>query len=366
MSPSPEELRDRLNGGAAGRLLLDGLSLAYSGAISARRRLYEAGVFPSRRLPARVVCFGNISAGGTGKTSTVVAVAQELARAGRKPAILIRGYRRASRSSTPVVLAKGRPFTLAESGDEALMLYRMLEDEGVPVVVSPDRCASGRVATGELGADILLMDDGFQHFALKRDADVVLVNATAPFTSDHVLPRGNLREPASGLSRASAVVISHCELAQQSDIDRLRGEINRINPGAVIVESMHTPESFLDPATSRPVDLSALKGRPAVALSGIGDPSSFEGALRRMKVDLKQIWRYPDHHDFTAEELAAAQHARGGLPLVTTYKDFARFPEGWQQILGGGVLIFSVKIAFLCDGWKRLMSVVDPARKDEA
>lgn len=363
---SPKNLRDRLKRNAAGAAALKALSLAYSAVIAARRLLYGAGVFRVRRLGVPVICFGNISSGGTGKTSTVIAAAQELARAGRKPAILLRGYKRRSHGRKVVVLARGRGFTLEDTGDEALMIYRMLEGEGVPVLVCADRYASGMTAVRELGADVVLMDDGFQHFALGREADIVLVNATAPFNTDGVLPYGDLREPAAGLARARAVIISHCEQAGQEAIDELRARIKELNPSAEVIESMHTPEFFLDPATAHPVDLNVLKGRPAAALSAIGDPGSFEGALRKMKIDLKQIWRYPDHHAFTPAELEAAQQARGRLPLITTYKDFTRFPAGWQEILKGGVLILSVKIVFLCDGWKKLSGVMFEAAGSKA
>ncbi|MGD9641514.1 MAG: tetraacyldisaccharide 4'-kinase [Elusimicrobiales bacterium] len=362
MSFSAEKTRDSLRQHLAGRLLLSLLSLTYSGVIRARKALYARRVLKSRRLPVPVVCFGNISSGGTGKTSTVVTVALELARSGRKPAVLLRGYRRKAPPNSVTVLTKGRPLVLDEAGDEALMLYRMLEPAGVPVIVSADRYASGTAAV-ELGADLLLMDDGYQHFALERDADIVLVNATAPFYRDRVLPAGDLRESPSGLERAAAVVITHCEQVTQDAVDELRAEIKRLAPAAEIIESMHAPETFIDPATAVNVDLNALRGRPAVALSGIGDPASFENVLKKMQLDLKQIWRYPDHHAFTPEELAAAQQTRDGLPLITTYKDFSRFPPGWQSLLGGGVLILSVKIVFLLDGWKRLMRVVDSAGK---
>ena len=366
MTFSPEKTRDSLRKGPFGRALLSALSLAYTAAIAARRSLYRAGLLRSRRLPVPVICFGNISSGGTGKTSTVVTVALELARAGRRPAVLLRGYKRRVPPKKITVLAKGRPLSLDEAGDEALMLYRILEPAGVPVVVSSDRFASGSLAAAELGADIILMDDGFQHFALHRDADIVLVNATEPFSADRVLPAGNLREPASGLARASAVVITHCEQVQQDAIDSLRAEISKAAPGAAVVESMHTPETFLDPATSERVDLNSLKGREAASLCGIGDPSSFENSLTKMKIRLKQIWRYPDHHRFSPEDLSAASRAAGGLKIITTYKDFARFPDGWQQLLDSGVLILSVKIVFLLDGWKRLMRIVDSAGKDAA
>ncbi len=362
---SAEELRDSIRSSAAGRLALGALSAVYSAAIAGRRGLYASGLRKARRLPIPVVCFGNISSGGTGKTSTVVTVAMELARAGRRPAVLLRGYKRRVPPRTVTVLAKGRPLSLDEAGDEALMLYRLLEPAGVPVVVSSDRFASGSLAASELGADILLMDDGFQHFAVRRDADIVLVNATAPFSADHVLPAGDLREPASALARARAVVITHCEQVTQDSIEKLRGEIRAAAPKAEVVESMHAPEAFIDPVTAEKVDLNVLKGRKAVSLCGIGDPASFEETLKKMRIELSQIWRYPDHHPFSLDDLAAAQQTRGDLPLITTHKDFARFPQGWQQVLPGGVLILSVKIVFLLDGWKRLMRIVASAGKKE-
>ncbi len=358
---SPEKLRGAFRKTAAGRALLKILSLAYTAVVASRRVLYSSGVLRARRLPVPVVCFGNISSGGTGKTSTVVTAALELARTGRKPAVLLRGYKRRNPSGKVVVLAPGRAFTLDDAGDEALMIYHMLEKEKVPVLVCADRYASGILAVNELGADIVLLDDGFQHFALARDADIVLVNATAPFYLDSVLPYGDLREPPAGIARAGAVIISHCEQASHGVIDELSRRIRELNPGAAIIESTHAPEYFLDPATALPVDLNVLKGKPAAALSAIGDPESFEAALKKMKIDLKQVWRYPDHHMFTGEELAAAQAARGDLPLITTYKDFTRFPPGWQEIIKGGVLILSVKIVFLCDGWKRLTRLLADA-----
>ncbi len=138
---SPKALRDALRRGLPGRLLLGTLSLLYGAAVAARGALYRAGILRSRSLPVPVICFGNISAGGTGKTSTVIAAAQELARSGRKPAVLLRGYKRRVSPRTLTVLAPGRRFTLDEAGDEALMLYRTLER-------TPCRCWSAPTATG--------------------------------------------------------------------------------------------------------------------------------------------------------------------------------------------------------------------------
>ncbi len=358
---SAERLRGRIKASLAGRAALRLLSLAYLAAVFARKGLYGAGILRRRRLGVPVVCFGNISAGGTGKTSTVVSVARALARAGRRPAILIRGYKRGAPARKLTVMVRGRDFDPAEAGDEALMLYRMLEADNVPVLVSADRFASGTAAVKELGADLLLMDDGFQNFALERSADIVLINAAAPFLEDSALPYGNLREPVSAVARARAVILSHCEQAREGALERLRAEIGRLNPAAEIFESSHVPEFFLNPATAETTPLEALKGGRVAVISGIGDPASFEAALAGMGLELKQIWRYPDHHAFTRAELDSARQAAEGLPLITTYKDFARFPADWQASAGAGVLLLSVKINFRGEGWEKLLKLVSGA-----
>lgn len=361
-----ERTRNKFKQNMPGRVALRLMSLFYLAAITARKLLYASGLIKKHRLGVPVICFGNISAGGTGKTSTVVSAARALARAGRKPAILIRGYKRAAPSAKLVIMARGRDFNNSEAGDEALMLYRMLEPDNVPVLVCADRFISGSAAVNELGADLLLMDDGFQHFALERDADIVLINAAAPFLEDSVLPFGNLREPVSAVSRAAAVILSHCEQAAVGALAALRSEIRRLNPSAEIFESNHVPEFFIDPVTAQTTPLGALKGRPASVLSGIGDPASFEAALAALKIDLKQIWRYPDHHAFTPVELDSARRAAQDLPLITTYKDFVRFPADWQKHLAGGVLILSIKITFRGNGWERLIKFISGIKKGKA
>lgn len=362
----PIKTRNSLRTYTLGRFALWLLSLAYLAAVSLRRALYSLGALKSRELPVPVVCFGNISAGGTGKTSTVVAAARELAKAGRKPAILMRGYKRDSAPGTLTVLAPGREFSKSAAGDEAQMLYSMLEAHKVPVLVCADRYRSGTAAVAELGADVLLMDDGFQHFALRRDLDIAIVNATAPFLDDGLLPLGNLREPASAVRRAGAVILSHCEGAAPEAVAALRAGIASLNPAAEIYESTHVPEFFVDPLSGSTLPLADLKKKEVAALSAIGDPESFEASLARLGLRLKQIWRYPDHHPFTALELRSAAQAAGGLKIITTYKDFVRFPAGWKELLPGGVLILSVRIAFNGDGWSRLAAAMAGLKKGGA
>jgi tetraacyldisaccharide 4'-kinase len=353
-----KKIRDRFKEKASWRIVLGVLSLAYISFIAARRTLYRIGLIKSHKLPVPVICFGNLSAGGTGKTSTVIMAAAELKKAGYKPAVLIRGYKRRAPGKQLTILAGDLPVPAEEAGDEALMIFNALQHLEVPVMVSSDRCRSGLAAIERFKSDILLMDDGYQFFRLRRDRNVVLINATAPFHKDHPLPLGDLRETPAGLRRADAVILSHCEHVSREEVQAIREEVKKINPSVAVMESMHTPDTYLDAFKKTGTPLSEFHGKKVAVLSGIGDPKSFEDSLVRLKAVPAQIWRYPDHHQFTRAELAAIQATRGGLPLITTYKDFVRFPADWTGILKNDVFILSVELEFRDDGLKRLMELI--------
>ena len=183
-----KKTRSDLKNSLTGRLLLKILSGAYGCVIIVRKAFYDFGVLKTRRLSVPVICFGNISTGGTGKTSTVAAAALEIGKAGKKPAILLRGYKRQTSAKKLTALAGPGPFNPAEAGDEAVLLYNLVKDAQIPVMVCADRFKAGSEAINKYGCDVLLMDDGLQHFALGRDLNIILINATAPFHKDFLLP----------------------------------------------------------------------------------------------------------------------------------------------------------------------------------
>ena len=352
-----ENLRDKIKDTLAGNLALSFLSLIYGFTINTRKKLYEIGFFKKLTLPVKVICFGNISTGGTGKTSTVILAATELKKTGFNVAIIMRGYKRKNKQRDVVVLHKDRVFSPDEVGDEALMLYDILKDLSIPIIVSSDRYKAGKTAIKEFDSNIILMDDGYQYFRLKRDKNFLLINAATDFENEKLLPMGNLRENKTGIKRADLVILTHCERETEEKLKEIKLAIYKINPKAQIIESMHVPQFFINASTLKKIPLDSIKGN-AVVLSGIGDPSSFEESLNSLGLKINQAWRFPDHHHFTNAEFKTIENHRNNAILITTYKDFSRFPKNWKKLIGKNVYILFVEVVFLCNGYKVFLDQV--------
>ncbi len=275
--------------------------------------VYGAGVwfwqstfrwFPSRvkKVNARVVSLGNITWGGTGKTPFAVKIARALTEAGRKVAVLTRGY----------------------GDDEVKELRKKLP--GIPVIVGKDRVHAAREAVEKHGAEVLLMDDGFQHRGLHRDLDIVMLNATEPFGPGGLIPMGSLREPLDNLARADLFVLTKCDVGSKN-VHWIRQKLNSIKPNALIFEAIHKPIAFRDPLRNRTLQPTDLRGKKVAALSGIGDPHSFEKMVELLGAEIQFAARYEDHHPFKASEVSnfvKQARAMGLKEAVTTEKDYFR------------------------------------------
>lgn len=292
----------------------------FGAAATLRRALYDAAALPIHRLEVPVVCVGNLSTGGTGKTPMCALVADRLARRGLLPGILSRGY---GSSHGP--------------NDEALLLERLLP--GVPHVQDRDRVAGGRRLV-ERGCGSIVLDDGFQHRRLHRDLDLVLVDATRPWGLPApiagaapvraLLPRGLLREPPSSLARASAIVLTRVSQASAADLERLEREIERFAPGKPILRADHRPARLRDESGGVHA-LEALSGREVDLASGIGNPESFERSVRALGAHVRTHRVFPDHHQYVAGDLAALGADRRAL--VVTAKDAVKLTEGGARFL---------------------------------
>jgi len=341
---SLEARREALRRSAPGRFLLRLLSFLYGAGVALRNAAYAWRLLPSKRLAVRTVCVGNLTTGGTGKTTAVLLAAHSLRARRMRAAILCRGYKRKTETREVLALLDSSDAGWEQVGDEPWMLHSMLKGHDVPILVCADRYRAGLAAIHYYAPHVVLLDDGFQHRRLRRDADIVLVSALDPFGGGSLLPLGNLREPLSALRRAALVVITHADRVPPERLQEIREAVGRARPGMKIAEAVHRPDCVLDLKSERRLPVSHLKGRAVSCVSAIGEPRSFEESLRQVGAHLEQVWRYPDHHQFTAAELRSIESLRMGSPLVTTLKDSARFPAGWRDLLPGEALALSVKM----------------------
>ena len=340
-------LRARWKKILAGRLVLTAASWAYAAAVVTRRRLYEAGVLKSKKLPAKVICIGNLSTGGTGKTPAVLLAAQTLRKRNHHVAILSRGFGRDGDAKRLTTLLDDEPPAWTECGDEPWMMHHALMGQNIPILVCSDRVKAGAQAVTYYHSKLLILDDGFQHLKLQRDLDVVLVNALDPFGGGSVLPLGNLREPIGALSRAGIIMITHSDAVDAAALDAIKERLRSVNPKAPILEAAHKPDFLLDPRTGKRHKLDHLDGKPAVSFCGLADPASFESLLDRIGVKTTQRWRYPDHYPYKAADLKSIAKVAGKLPIVTTFKDFTKLPKGWEKHVEGEFLVLAIKMEIL-------------------
>ena len=289
------------------RTLLALASLPYNLVMRIRNRLYDAGFFKQHKICVPVIVVGNLTVGGTGKTPAVEYVARFARQHDRKVAILSRGY-----GST-----EGR-------NDEALVLEANLDD--VPHLQGVDRVSLARTAVEELESDLLVLDDGTQHRRLKRDLDIVLIDATNPWGYGWCLPRGLLREPRSGLKRAGMILITRSDQVTEVRLNQLHDEIDKLAPGCPVVMSRHAPQSLQNTTDELPVN--QLTGHTVAALCGIGNADGFWKTLRQLGCNLIDQKQFPDHYQYQRDDVQALQHWAAQLPadtwIITTQKDWVK------------------------------------------
>ena len=276
-----------------------------------------------RKLDAAVISVGNLTMGGTGKTPLVLYLAEEMRRADHRPGILSRGHGRHSLEKH-LILEPAARVPVSQSGDEPQMFLRA----GVaPVGIGSDRFETGRILQERFGADVLILDDGFQHVRLARQADIVLIDAIRPFGGGEVFPLGWLREPLEALARAEIIVITRSECSPGT-FD-LKYAIRRYNARAPIFYSRAVPEYWVEAGSGRQVP--ELTVSRVGAFCGLGNPESFWCSLDGMGLDTVQRVVFDDHHMYRAREvrrMAQQFVAAKAEAAITTEKDVINLGEG--------------------------------------
>lgn len=273
------------------------LEIFYRAIIALRCCLYRWKVLSSWRAPVPIIVVGNIAVGGTGKTPLTIALCELLQRAGYKPGVISRGYRAQPPQFPHFVRSDD---TAIVSGDEPLLIARRTH---CPVVIAPRRADAARHLLQQANCDVIVCDDGLQHYALQRDIEIVVVDAARRFGNGHCLPCGPLREPISRLHNIDAVVVNG---AHQTD-ETKREYMLMLQPSAMVQ---------LLSAQSIPPRTWCKQNARVHAIAGIGNPSRFFATLRALGCDpIEHV--FPDHHEFHADDLAFDD----ALPIVMTEKD---------------------------------------------
>jgi len=300
---------------------LAGLSYVYGLAVRIRTRVYENK--KKKELPGFVLSIGNLTVGGTGKTPAAAMMAEWATREGYRPAILSRGY--GGKHGKKVFEASdGRHLlcTPEEAGDEPYLLAKNLQ--GVPVILSKTRYKAGLHAYEQHGSNFFILDDGFQHIGLKRDLDLVLLDASSPFGNMHLLPRGPLREPVENLRRTDVFIFTRTgygtNLIMMNFLKKKFG-------GKPAFQSEHVPDHFILPNLGHTHGPDFIQGKRVVGFAGIAKPEAFRETLNKLGAEVSHFRSFRDHHVFLESELRnllGERHRLRADLLITTEKDYVR------------------------------------------
>jgi tetraacyldisaccharide 4'-kinase len=297
--------------GSTLRMLLGWLEPAYRTIVFRRNRQFDRNPEKSVSVAAAVISVGNLTTGGTGKTPVVRWVVEQIAALDKRPAIVSRGY--AARAGQP--------------NDEWQELAICLP--GISHVQNPDRVAAARSVIEQDAAEVVVVDDGFQHRRLRRNLDLVLIDATCPFGYDHLLPRGLLREPLSALARADAVVITRVDQVASEDVSLIRRRVGKWISPTQIAEIRFAASGLLDGRGGQR-RLDELRGERIVGFCGIGNPAAFRQTLKDHGLDFVDFVEWPDHYRYEAADVSrlhAIARARDALALVCTVKDLVKIRD---------------------------------------
>ena len=316
-----------LHPGQQVRTGLYGVAVLYGLIVRFRLWCYRCGWLTSSRLPCRVLSVGNLTMGGTGKTPMVILLMEWLQAKGQRVAVLSRGYKRTS-TAPKLLVSNGTRLLVGpfEAGDEPFLIARRCPQ--AIVAVGADRAALGRWVLEQRPVGCIILDDGFQHHALRRDVDLVLLDATDATGLDAMLPAGRLREPLRGLERATTVVITRAD--SKEDVEAIRSRLRAIHlPFEDLIEVVFKLESVVSVQTGALQPLGWCRGKKAWLVSGIGNSDSFRRSATSLGIEVLGETVFQDHHHYRADDvvqiLTNAQ-AEGAHMVLTTEKDAGKLP----------------------------------------
>lgn len=289
------------------RVVLLPLQLLYLLVTSLKNALYDSGLIQPGKAELPVISVGNLTVGGTGKTPLVIALARRGTEAGKKVAVVTRGY--------------GAQATDDGLGDEAALIAERVP--GVELIVTTNKLA-GAMEAAQRGCDVAIIDDGMQHRRLHRDMDIVCVDARAPLGNGEVLPSGPLRETAAGLGRADLVVMSHSEMLDDDELRARIAALGAYRRGVPVLSAVHRPRGVRPVTGGDEVPTDSLAGRDVHLFCGLASPASFRHTVEALGANVTGMTTFPDHHAFSAACMAQVRSEAGTSELLCTEKDAAK------------------------------------------
>jgi tetraacyldisaccharide 4'-kinase len=326
--------------GPLGSALLSIMTFIYGVGVKTRLKLYQMGYLKPKILPCMIVSIGNITAGGTGKTPMAIHVARRLVKEGSKVVVISRGYK--GTNSGISVVSDGENILMGpkEAGDEPCLIAEKLKGkglDGVPVVVGADRYKAGLFAIEKFSPDVIILDDGFQHIALARDKNIVLIDSRTELTKEKLLPSGTLREPIRALNRARLIMIK----------DKLPG---KADPYLTALDKpmasfAYAPSKLVALKDEEEFSIDKAKDKKVFIFSAIAEPGSFERTVESLGTNIVGKKAFPDHYNFNERDISELKELSKGADLViTTEKDAIRLGEFAGKLENFFSLSIEVKI----------------------
>jgi len=286
------------------RVVLAPLQLVYMLLSSAKNAVYDGGLMKLHSVDVPVISVGNLTVGGTGKTPLVIELAKRAVAAGKRVAVVSRGFGASADD-------EGR-------SDEVRLIADRVPD--ALLVVSPDKVVGAKRAV-EQGAEVIILDDGFQHRRLKRDLDIAVVDARAPFGNGFQLPLGGLRESPAGLSRADLVVLTHTETMEPGDVTAAIVRLRAFRRAVPMLQAHHRPVGVRSVTANKLDPVSHLSGLDVYLFCGIASPEGFRDTVAALGARVQGLMAFDDHHGFTAHDLAVVRSEARTARLLCTEKD---------------------------------------------
>jgi tetraacyldisaccharide 4'-kinase len=344
-----------------------------------------SGLKRRKKLPHKTISIGNITTGGTGKTPATIALAEEAKRRGFVPIVLTRGYKGAAKGPCFVTKGDGPLLSEADAGDEPILMAGRLK--GIPIVKGSNRYESGIFAINELrnhqpsSPFLFILDDGFQHWRLRRDKDIALIDAHNPFGNRRLLPFGRLREPLSSLARADVIVLTKPRRTERSEnpyksphppfskggqdgitdmqesrINNIVQEIRKYNSRSPVFFAGHTPVSCrLQSGERKP--LSWVSGRKSFGFCALGSPESFQRTLKSIGIEIAGFKTFRDHYRYRQTDMQRIKEEAercGAEWIVTTEKDIIKTRN---LNMPGKILIIEIEFSIGIDFYNEVFNL---------